>query len=289
MDYTQFRVRPDETLSLKKRDPDFTGDFKDKSAAREKLEKDVEKLAALQEVLYADNRYALLIIFQAMDAAGKDGAIEHVMSGINPQGCQVFSFKAPSAEELDHDFLWRCMKALPERGRIGIFNRSYYEEVLIVRVHPEIVKSQKLPADTDWKNIWKDRFEDINHFERYLVRNGIVVVKFFLHISRKEQKERFLARIHTPEKNWKFSLADVEERKHWQKYMKAYEAAIAATSTKWAPWYVIPGDHKWFARVAIADILIHTLKSLPLKFPEVTAEHLKEIEVAKKMLEEEDE
>jgi len=289
MDYTRFRVRPDEKFSLKKQDPDFTGDFKDKAAAREKLEKDVEKLAELQEVLYADNRYALLIIFQAMDAAGKDGAIEHVMSGVNPQGCQVFSFKAPSSEELDHDFLWRCMKALPERGRMGIFNRSYYEEVLIVRVHPEILKSQKLPADTDWKNIWKDRYEDITHFERYLVRNGIVVVKFFLNISRQEQKERFLARINTPEKNWKFSLGDVEERQHWKKYMKAYEDAIAATSTKWAPWYVIPGNHKWFARVAIADILIQTLKSLPLKFPEVTPAHLKDIEVAQKMLEEEEE
>jgi PPK2 family polyphosphate:nucleotide phosphotransferase len=288
MDYKDFRVRPGEKFSLKKMDPDFTGDFEGKEEAREKLEKDVEKLAELQEVLYADNRYALLIIFQAMDAAGKDGAIEHVMSGVNPQGCQVFSFKAPSEEERDHDFLWRCMKCLPERGRIGIFNRSYYEEVLIVRVHPEILKSQKLPEDTDWKNIWEDRYEDINNFERYLVRNGIVVVKFFLNISPKEQKERFMARINTPEKNWKFSLGDVKERKQWKKYMKAYEDALEATSTKWAPWYVIPGDHKWFARVAIADILIHTLKDLPLNFPEVSEKHLEEIEIAKKMLAEEE-
>jgi len=287
MNRKKFVVPSGKKFKLNDFDTSYTGKFKSRKDAEKKLVDDVKDLAAYQDVLYADNTYALLIIFQAMDAAGKDGAIKHVMSGVNPQGCQVFSFKAPSAEELDHDFLWRCMKSLPERGRIGIFNRSYYEEVLIVRVHPNILKAQKIPSTAKKKSIWKDRYEDINHFERYLVRNGIIVLKFFLNISKKEQKERFLARANTPEKNWKFSRADVEERKYWDDYMKAYENALNATSTRWAPWHVIPGDHKWFARVAVADIIVSQLKSLKLSYPKVSDEHKKNIITAKEMLEKE--
>jgi PPK2 family polyphosphate:nucleotide phosphotransferase len=287
MNQKPFLVPPGKKIKLSDYDPEFTGKFKDKGEARIKLREDVERLAELQDVLYADNSQALLIIFQAMDAAGKDGAIKHVMSGVNPQGCQVFSFKAPSAEELDHDFLWRCNKALPERGRIGIFNRSYYEEVLIVRVHPKILDGQKLPKKLDKKNIWKDRYHDINQMERYLVRNGVEILKFFLNISKDEQKERFMARIDTPEKNWKFSIGDVEERKHWSAYMKAYQDALNATSTKWAPWYVIPGNHKWFARMAIADIIVDKLRSMDLRYPKVDKVHRANIVKARKMLDNE--
>jgi PPK2 family polyphosphate:nucleotide phosphotransferase len=239
-------------------------------------------------VLYAQDTYSLLLIFQAMDAAGKDGIIEHVMSGVNPQGCQVFSFKAPSSEELDHDYLWRSMKALPERGRIGIFNRSYYEEVLVVRVHPEILNGQRIPKkEKEDKDIWKHRYEDINNFERYLTRNGIVILKFFLNVSKKEQKKRFLERIEQPDKNWKFSFGDVKEREHWKDYMDAYEDMFNATSTEWAPWHIIPADKKWFTRAAVADIISDRLESLNLRYPEVSEAHKQELLKAKEMLESE--
>jgi PPK2 family polyphosphate:nucleotide phosphotransferase len=238
-------------------------------------------------MLYAQDKYALLIIFQAIDAAGKDGTIKHVMSGLNPQGCQVFSFKAPSAEELDHDYLWRTSKALPERGRIGIFNRSYYEEVLVVRVHPEILERQHLPPETLTKDIWQRRFEEINNFERYLVDNGIVVLKFFLYVSKEEQKMRFLERINRPEKNWKFSAGDVEERKLWNEYMKAYSDVLNHTSTRWAPWYVVPADHKWFTRFAVAAVIGAKMEELNLSYPKVDKQHLRELRNAKKQLERE--
>src|SRR5512145_883511 len=229
----------------------------------------VEVLAELQEMLYAQDRWAVLIIFQAMDAAGKDGAVKHVMSGVNPQGCQVYSFKSPSSEDLDHDYLWRCMKCLPERGRIGIFNRSYYEETLVVRVHPEFLAKQQLPADLVTKGIWRERFQDIRSFERYLTRNGVAIRKFFLHVSRKEQKRRFLERLETPEKNWKFSSADAKERGYWKQYMAAYEDMIRATSTKDSPWYVVPADNKWFTRLVVSSALIDAMASLKLKYPDV--------------------
>jgi PPK2 family polyphosphate:nucleotide phosphotransferase len=248
---------------------------------------DIEELAKQQDVLYAQNTWSLLLIFQAMDAAGKDGTIKHVMSGVNPQGCQVYSFKAPSAEELDHDYLWRCMKALPERGRIGIFNRSYYEEVLITRVHPEILGRQQLPPESKKGDIWKRRFEEINNFERYLTSNGIAILKFFLNVSKKEQKKRFLERLNRPEKNWKFSLGDAKERGYWDAYMEAYEDAISSTSTKWAPWYIVPADHKWFTRAVVADVIVKKLRSLDLHYPEVSETHREELKKAKDMLENE--
>jgi len=285
MNHQPFLVPPGKKISLKDYDPAFTGDFKDKKEAKQKLAKDVARLADLQEVLYAQDVYALLLIFQAMDAAGKDSAIKHVMSGINPQGCQVYSFKAPSTEELDHDYLWRCIRALPERGRIGIFNRSYYEEVLIVRVHPEILERQQLPPETKTKQIWRERFEDINNFERYLSRNGTIIVKFFLNVSKEEQAQRFLDRINRPEKNWKFSLSDVKERGHWPDYMAAYEDLLNHTSTDWAPWYIIPADKKWFTRAAVADIIISKLEALQLKYPVVADEKKEELIKARQMLE----
>ena len=239
-------------------------------------------------ILYAQNTYALLIVLQAMDAAGKDGTIKHVMSGVNPQGCQVFSFKSPSAEELDHDYLWRSFKALPERGNIGIFNRSYYEEVLIVRVHREILEKQQLPPEAKKKDIWERRFEEINNFEKYLVRNGIIVLKFFLNVSKSEQKKRFLDRINRPEKNWKFSVSDAKERGFWDDYQKAYEDIFNNTSTKWAPWYIIPADHKWFTRFTVANIICDKLKSLNLAYPTVSEEHKQELLKAKEMLENEE-
>ena len=287
MNHDPFIVPPGKKIRLKDYDPDSTGEFKNKEDALSDLRDDVAKLAKYQDVLYAQDTYALLIIFQAMDAAGKDGAISHVMSGVNPQGCQVFSFKAPSSEELDHDFLWRNMKALPERGRIGIFNRSYYEEVLIVRVHQEILNSQRLPPEVKEKNIWKRRFEDISNFEHYLVRNGVIVLKFFLHVSKEEQKRRFLKRLTTPEKNWKFSVGDVKERAFWDDYMQAYEDAFNHTSTQWAPWHIIPADHKWFTRAAVADIIVAKLKSLNLSYPVVTEQHRQELLKAKQLLESE--
>jgi PPK2 family polyphosphate:nucleotide phosphotransferase len=274
-------------IKLKDFDPGYTGQFT-KDQARVYLESGIEELARQQDKLYAQNTYALLLIFQAMDAAGKDSTIKHVMSGINPQGCQVYSFKQPSAEELDHDYLWRCFKALPERGRIGIFNRSYYEEVLVVRVHPKILAQQQLPGSARGKGIWAQRFQEINHFEQYLVNNGILVMKFFLHVSRQEQKKRFLERIELPEKNWKFSLGDVQERRFWPDYQAAYEEVFSHTSTAWAPWHIIPADHRWFTRLAVASLIIQRLKSLQLTYPVPQANHRQELEAARALLEAEE-
>ena len=248
-----------------------TGELKseDKPRAKEALQTGVQALAELQDVLYAQDRWSVLLIFQAMDAAGKDGAIKHVMSGVNPQGCQVTSFKAPTSEDLDHDYLWRCMKALPERGRIGIFNRSYYEETLVVRVHPEFLAGQKLPEECVTKNIWDERFQDIRSFERYLTRNGTIVRKFFLHVSKKEQQKRFLERLDNPDKNWKFSANDAKERGFWDEYMEAYEETIRETATEDSPWYVVPADNKWFTRVVVAAAVIDALASLDLGYPKV--------------------
>lgn len=285
MNYKNLVVPPGKKINLKHYDPGYTGKFKSKKAASKKLEQDIQKLAQYQDVLYAQNIYAVLLIFQALDAAGKDSAIKHVMSGVNPQGCEVFSFKVPSAEELDHDYLWRYAKDLPERGRIGIFNRSYYEEVLVVRVHPEILEKQQLSPDAKGKNLWKNRFEEINNFEKYLAQNGVIVVKFFLNVSKNEQKKRFLERLTLTEKNWKFSATDAKERSSWNKYMKAYEDVFSHTSTKWAPWYIIPANHKWFTRVAIADIIISRLKSLKLSYPTVTPQHNRDLLKVKRMLE----
>jgi len=267
MNHDHFIVPPGKKIRLKNYDPGFTGHYKDKDEASAKLRKDVERLAKYQNVLYAQNTYALLVILQAMDTAGKDGTIRHVMSGVNPQGTQVHSFKAPSGEELDHDFLWRSMKALPERGGIGIFNRSYYEEVLVVRVHPENLDLQRLPPGAKGKGIWKRRFDEINYFEKYLVKNGIPVLKFFLNLSKGEQKRRLLARINTPEKNWKFSLADAKERAHWDEYMNAFEETFNHTSTEWAPWHIIPADNKWFTRTVVADVIVAKLKSTEIELP----------------------
>lgn len=255
-----------------------------KRRAREILDANLEELASAQNLLYADDRYSLLIVLQAMDAAGKDGTIKHVMSGINPQGCQVFSFKKPSAEEVDHNFLWRYMRCLPERGRIGIFNRSYYEDVLIVKVHPEILESQRLPVKKFGSKFWEHRYEDVNAFERHLVRNGTVILKFFLHVSPEEQMRRFLERLDRPEKNWKFSAADLAEREYWDQYMDAYEEAMSATSTKWAPWHVIPADQKWATRAIVADFITSAIRSLDLKYPEVTEEQRRLMETAREKL-----
>ncbi len=280
-----FRVVGGKKFRLKDIDPGDTAGLKSNGQAKEWLAKGVEWLADLQEKLYADAHWALLLIFQAMDAAGKDGAIKHVMSGVNPQGCEVFSFKAPSALELEHDFMWRTMRCLPERGRIGIFNRSYYEDVLVVRVHPELLANQKIPRPLVTKDIWKERFHDIKAFERYLARNGVVVRKFFLHVSKKEQKRRFLSRLEESEKNWKFSPNDAKERECWGDYMKAYEDMIRNTATPQAPWYVIPADNKWFTRLAVAAAVVLTLESLNLACPKVDAKKRKELEAVRAMLE----
>ncbi len=280
------RVEPGTKANLATFDPDFTGDFQ-KKKAKKLLKKTVKQMARHQDVLYAQNTSALLLIFQAMDAAGKDSTIKNVLSGINPQGCHVVSFKQPSSEELDHDYLWRASKALPERGKLGVFNRSYYEEVLIVRVHPAILDHQQLPASVRGEHIWKQRFEDINNFEKYLTHNGIVVMKFFLNVSKEEQKQRFLDRIDRPEKNWKFSVADAEERGHWNDYRIAYEAALTHTSTDWAPWHVIPADHKWFTRLAVASLIEQKLASLDLTYPALEDNHLERLQEARVMLESE--
>jgi PPK2 family polyphosphate:nucleotide phosphotransferase len=281
-----FRISDGKGFRLKDIDPGDTLKFgaEDKPHAKEALANGIEALATLQDMLYAQDRWGVLIVFQAMDAAGKDGAIKHVMSGVNPQGCQVFSFKSPSTEDLDHDYMWRCVKCVPERGRIGIFNRSYYEETLVVRVHPEFLRKQRLPPELFTKNIWKDRFQDIRNFERYLTRNGILVRKFFLHVSKKEQKRRFLERIETPEKNWKFSANDATERQFWNDYMNAYEEMIGATATKDAPWYVVPADNKWFTRVVVAAAIVDALASLNLRYPKVGKDKLKELAAAKRAL-----
>jgi PPK2 family polyphosphate:nucleotide phosphotransferase len=285
MGHDRFRVRADGKLRLEDHDPGDTGDFKSKEEGLRQLQKGLERMRELQAKLWAQDQWALLLIFQAMDAAGKDSAIEHVMSGVNPQGCQVYSFKAPSAEELDHDFLWRTTRCLPERGRIGVFNRSYYEEVLVVRVHPQILARQKLPPALVTDRIWKERYQDIRDFERFLSRNGTVIRKFFLHVSREEQRARFLARLDEPEKNWKFSAADVAERRHWDEYMKAYQDALEATSTDEAPWYVIPADHKWFTRLAVADVIVDAMEGLDLHFPEVSEAQRQELARARALLE----
>jgi len=256
----------------------------DQPLVKEVMQMGVEVLAGLQDVLYAQDKWAVLLIFQAMDAAGKDGAIKHVMSGVNPQGCQVTSFKVPSEEELDHDFLWRCNKHLPERGRIGIFNRSYYEEVLVVRVHEQILQNQKLPPELITKHIWDERLEDIRHYEQYLNRNGVAICKFFLHVSKDEQKKRFLERIDEKDKNWKFSAGDVKERAYWKQYMNAYEEMIKATATPTAPWYVVPADHKSFARIVVSSAIIHTLNSLNLSYPTLTKEQEAALAGSKKLL-----
>ena len=282
----RYRIRDGKDFRLDDVDPDDTADLEsdDKEAAKQALQQGVEVLAELQDMLYAQDRWAVLLIFQAMDAAGKDGAIKHVMSGINPQGCQVVSFKAPSSEDLDHDFLWRCSKNLPERGRIGIFNRSYYEEVLVVRVHEALLEKQKVPRQCLGKDIWENRFRDIRAYERYLDCNGIVVRKFFLNVSRKEQKRRFLERIENPSKNWKLSPTDAQERGFWKDYMRAYEDMIRNTATKHSPWYVVPADNKWFTRVVVAAAVIDTLASLGLKYPQVGKSQLAELARVKKAL-----
>jgi PPK2 family polyphosphate:nucleotide phosphotransferase len=288
-----FQVAPGEKARLKQRDTGWaqTAELKElgkdvvKGRAETVLAENLKQLAEAQELLYANDVYSVLIILQAMDAAGKDGTIKHVMSGVNPQGCQVFSFKKPSDEELDHNFLWRYMKALPERGRIGIFNRSYYEEVLVVKVHPELHERQKLPPGKRGKSFWQERYEDINHFEQHLSRNGTLILKFFLHLSKDEQRKRFLERLEDPEKHWKFSTSDLVERVFWKAYMEAFEEALSATSTEWAPWYVIPADHKWVARAVVADIVTSAISSLHLTFPDVTAEKRKALEEAKMQLE----
>lgn len=284
MNHKDFLVAPGKKVRLKSYDTSEHGDFKDKDAAREKLEKDIARMSELQDVFYAADSYSLLIIFQAMDAAGKDGAIKHVMSGLNPQGCQVAAFKSPSPRELDHDYLWRSNIFLPERGRIGIFNRSYYEEVLVVRVHPEFLAAQKLPDKLSKGAIWKRRFQEINNYEKYLADNGTKVVKFFLHVSKDEQKKRFLERIENPAKNWKLSPSDVKERAHWDAYQEAYEDMLSHTSTEHAPWYIVPADKKWFTRVVIADVVVKTLKALNLKYPEVVPNQRAQLEESRAIL-----
>jgi PPK2 family polyphosphate:nucleotide phosphotransferase len=288
MNIEKFRVKEGSKLDLKDHQTDFTGDYTDKAEAVKDLQANVERLRELQDVLYAQDIYSLLIIFQAMDAAGKDGAIEHVMSGVNPQGVSVVSFKQPSDEELSHDFLWRCQKNLPERGRIGIFNRSHYEEILVVRVHPEILQKQHLaPEIKNDKNIWIKRFGHIRDWEQHLAENGTHIMKFFLNVSKKEQKQRFLDRIEEEDKNWKFSMGDVKERGHWDDYMKAYAEAIEATSTDHAPWYIVPADKKWFTRLAVSEIIVKKLESMDLHYPAVSSEHKRELAEAKKLLENE--
>jgi PPK2 family polyphosphate:nucleotide phosphotransferase len=285
----QIIVPPGQKINLKKDyDPGFTGDLVKKKEAQELLANGIQQLAEYQNRLYAQNTYALLIILQAMDAAGKDGTIKHVMSGVNPQGTQVYSFKAPSDEELDHDYLWRNFKTLPERGRIGIFNRSYYEEVLVARVHPEILDRQRIPLELKSKGIWKQRFEEINNFEKYLTQNGTVVLKFFLNVSKAEQKKRFLERIDLPEKNWKFSPFDVQERSHWDEYQAAYEDMFNHTSSEHAPWYVVPADHKWFTHLAVAAVIYQTMKDLKLEYPTLSEEHKQGLSQARELLENEE-
>lgn len=286
MDTNRFLIPEGTKVDLKKHPTDFTGDYTDKKEAEKDLEKNVQRLRALQDVLYAQDAQALLIVIQAMDAAGKDGVIEHVMSGVNPQGCQVVSFKQPSDEELSHDYLWRCAKNAPERGKIGIFNRSHYEEVLVVRVHPQILQSQDLPDEIKSdKNIWQKRFEQIRNFESHLAGNGTRILKFFLNVSREEQKQRFLSRIAEEEKNWKFSMGDVKERGFWDDYMQAYTEAMENTSTASSPWYIIPADKKWFTRLAVSEVIVKELESMKLNYPVVTDERRAELAEARSMLE----
>jgi PPK2 family polyphosphate:nucleotide phosphotransferase len=279
-----YRVDHGKKFRLKDYDPADTAHLRSEEHAQELLDTGIARMTDLQDKLYAQDRWSLLLIFQGMDAAGKDSAVKHVMSGVNPQGCQVYSFKAPSAEELDHDYLWRAVKCLPERGRIGIFNRSYYEEVLVVRVHPEVLAQERLPLPLVTKKIWEERFEDICSFERYLSRNGTVIRKFYLNVSRKEQKRRFLDRLQRPEKNWKFSPADLHERERWDDYMNAYEEMIANTSRPYAPWFIIPADNKWFTRAAVTAAVVDALDDLKLSYPKADAPKRKELESARKLL-----
>jgi PPK2 family polyphosphate:nucleotide phosphotransferase len=280
----RYRITKGVGLRLKDYDTSDTGDVKDKQHGQKIIDNRAGLLSNLQEKLYAQDRWALLLIFQAMDAAGKDGAIKHVMSGVNPQGCDVYSFKTPSTEELDHDYLWRVHSRVPERGKIGIFNRSYYEEVLVVRVHPSLLRGQKLPDEVITKHIWEKRYEDINAFEKYLTRNGVVIRKFFLHVSKKEQKKRFLERLEDSKKNWKFSMADVKERGYWKDYQEAYEEMIRKTATKHAPWYVVPADNKWYTQLIVASAIITALEELNLSFPDVDKEKKKELESVRESL-----
>ena len=282
-----FRVTDGKKFKLKRVDPKDTGGLKSKEAATKLLAEGVKRLAELQGRLYAQDRWSLLLVFQAMDAAGKDGTIKHVMSGVDPTGCQVFSFKAPSAEELDHDYMWRSLKCLPERGRIGIFNRSYYEEMLVVRVHPELLHAQKLPPQQVTDDIWKERFEDVRNIEKYLGRNGVVIRKFFLHVSKDEQKRRFLERLQRKDKNWKFSMADAKERNFWDDYQRAYEDMIQHTASDEAPWYVVPADHKWFTRLVVAGAIIDALEDLELKYPTVDEHKREELRLVQAELERE--
>ncbi len=279
-----YRIEDGKHFRLKDFDPADTAHWKSEDEAKEHLQKDIERMEDLQDKLYAQDCWSLLLIFQAMDAAGKDGTIKHVMSGVNPEGVQVTSFKAPSATELQHDYLWRTTQHLPERGHIGIFNRSYYEEVLVVKVHPKVLDAEKLPPSLLTKDIWDERYEDIRCFERHMARNGTVIRKFFLHLSKKEQKKRFLSRLDEPQKNWKFSAADVEERGYWDDYQKAYEEMIAATASKHAPWYVIPADNKWFTHLAVSAAIVETLEELDLAYPKVEAAQKKELEAARRKL-----
>ena len=279
-----YRVENGKHFQLKDCDPADTGHWHSKENAEQTLQQGIVRTAELQDMLYAQDRWALLLIFQAMDAAGKDGIIKHVMSGVNPQGCQVYSFKAPSDLELQHDFLWRTTRCLPERGHIGIFNRSYYEEVLVVRVHPEILSSQKTPPSLCGKNLWEERFEDIRSFERHMARSGTVIRKFFLHVSKKEQKRRFLARLDEPGKNWKFSASDIKERQLWDDYQDAYEDMIRNTASEHAPWYVVPADNKWFTRIVVSSVIVETLEALDLAYPKMDEQKRRELEAAKKQL-----
>ena len=283
MKHKQLRLTPGKSIRLADIDPSDTNGYKDKDDAREKLAHDIHKLEKLQEKLAASRSHAVLIVLQGMDSSGKDGAIKHVMSGVNPQGVDVRAFKRPTEEELSHDFLWRCQAALPERGRIGIFNRSYYEEVLVVRVHTDLLAKEHI--ESNGKGIWRERFEDINAFERHLVRNGTTILKFFLHLSKDEQRRRLLARLDDPSKNWKFSESDATEREYWDQYIAAYESMLNATSTDYAPWYVIPADHKWFSRTAIGEILVYTLESLDLRYPKPDAEQERSLDRIRKQFE----
>lgn len=291
MKYDNLKYEQGSDKKLSEFDTDYKGKYKNKKDAEKNLERTKEKLSVLQDKLYAHDKYSVLLVFQAMDAAGKDGTIKHVLSGINPQGCSVVSFKTPSAEELDHDYLWRCTKQLPEKGRIGVFNRSYYEEMLICRVHPELIQYQRLPdmpkkLTFDHK-FWEKRFEDIRNYEKFLSNNGVIIMKFFLHVSKDEQKQRFIERINDPAKNWKFSIKDVDERNFWDDYMKAYEDVLKQTSTENAPWYVIPADKKWFMRTSVSEIIINTLEKYPINYPTTNAALKSELAKAKKMLESE--
>jgi PPK2 family polyphosphate:nucleotide phosphotransferase len=287
MDIKNFSIPSDKTIRLKDFDPAFTDGFRNKEEAKEKLDNDIQEMAKLQDILYANSQYGILMVIQAMDAAGKDGIIKHVMSGINPQGCEVYSFKIPSTEELKHDYMWRCTQRIPEKGRIGIFNRSYYEEVLVVRVHPEIINYQNLPAFKNNEEFWDNRFEDINNIENYLFRNGIIILKFFLHVSKEEQRNRFLDRINNEEKNWKFSASDAKERRYWDDYQLAYEIMLNKTNTEHAPWYIIPADKKWFTRAAVSEIIVRNLRKLNLEYPKISKEKREELLDIKKMLENE--